>query len=322
MRYFITGATGLLGLALVNKLVKEKKGPIVAFVLSNDPYEKYLPPEVEIRHGDIMREKTIENALENGDLFFHLAAYISLSGAQKEMEEINVGGTKNVISACLKKKVKKLIYVSSSHVLPAINRHRIKESDYGKKGERPIGDYENTKREATDLVFHSQTLGLNISVVYPSGILSSEDPRVGEISTLIEKLKNGKLRYIVKGGYAFVDVRDVVEGLLKVSETEKSGEGYTLSGGYLSILDISKTVLEGTERKVKMVPLFFAYLGLPFIMLNEKIKGGKPLYTPVSLRTLKAPSDFDTSKAQTELGITFHDVRESIKDISKTIERD
>lgn len=322
MRYFITGATGLLGLALVQELQKRGEKDITAFVMPNDGFAKYLPKEVKVVTGDILDKDSLMSSIQTSDIVIHLAAFISISGDREKMRLVNYVGTKNVVDVALEKKVRKFIYVSTSHVLPSFEGKKIVESDYGKEGSHPIGYYESTKKMATDYVFLASSKGLNATVLYPSGILSANDPRCGEMTTLLYKLKKRKLTYIVKGGYAFVDVDDVVKAIIQAIEKGKSGEGYTISGGYLSIKDIDDILVSycPTIKRARLIPTWSAYLGLPFIAIHERLSKKKPLYTFVSLRTLRAPSDFDTSKAKNELGITFTPLEDTIIRIIKSIQ--
>jgi dihydroflavonol-4-reductase len=323
MRIFITGATGLLGLTLIKELQKQKLGPIVAFTLPHDKFASLLPKDVEIIEGDILNEDSLTKAIKKDDIVIHLAAYISISGDKAIMEKINIGGTKNVVDVALKNGAKKLVYISTSHVLPFFKGKKIVESDYGKEGGNPIGYYETTKRAATDYVLSKTKEGLDASIVFPSGILSDEDPRLGEISTLLYKLKTRKLTFIVKGGYAFVDVHDVARGIIKAATIGKKGEGYTLSGGYLTIKDIDDIVVAHYPglKKARIIPLWTAYLGLPFISIHERLSKKKPLYTVVSLKTIQTPADFDTSKAEKELGITFTPLKDTINRALDSIDK-
>jgi dihydroflavonol-4-reductase len=240
----------------------------------------------------------------------------------EKMEKINYHGSVNVINAAIANKAKKLVYVSSSHVIGYKDGAPIKESDFGMKTEN-IGAYETSKKKATEYVFMKASEGLNASVVFPSGIVSDNDKAMGEISTLLYKLSTGKLTYYPRGGYAFVDVHDVARGIIAASKVGKKGEGYLLSGGYLSLDEIDSIVRERYPnlKKGRVIPFFFAYLGLPFIMIHEKISHHKPLYTYTSLKTIRTHALFDTSKAQKELGITFTPLKTSINNALSYIEK-
>ena len=322
-RIFITGATGLLGQTLIEELHKQGYSSIVAFVMQGDPLEKELPADVTRIYGNILDKESLLSAIEEGDAVIHLAALVSIQKKDNErMRKINFGGTKNVVDAAAEKKCAKFVYVSSSHVLGYRKGKPIHESDFGGKTEN-IGAYETTKKEATAYVFSKAKEGLDASVVYPSGIISDRDYAMGEISTLLYKFASGKLTYYVKGGYAFVDVHDVARVIIAAMAKGKPGEGYLASGGYMTLDEIDEAVRERypSIKKGRIVPFFFAYLGLPFIMIHEKLSKKKPLYTYMSLKTVRTMANFDTSKTERELGITFTPLKQSINQALSFIEK-
>lgn len=313
---FITGATGLLGAALISELAKQGYQDITAFIMKGDPLEKRLPPYVKRAYGNVLAPESIAASMEEGDFVIHLAAIVSIQRKDDEkMKRVNVEGTKNVVDCAIAKKAAKLVYVSSSHVL---SYHKdgsvITEKDFGGATE-DIGAYETTKKEATAYVFAKAKEGLNASVVFPSGIISDEDYGEGEITTLLYKLSTGKLTYYVKGGYAFVDVHDVARVIIAALFKGKPGEGYLASGGYMTLDEIDQEVRKNCPnvKKGRIIPFWVCYMVLPFIMLHEKISGKKPLYTYMSLKTVRTKANFSTEKAEKELGIKFTPLSESIR---------
>ena len=77
-----------------------------------EPYAK------EIVRADICDADAVMKAVEGCTDVFHLAAAIQLTGAHKQrLHDINVGGTRNVVDACLAHGVKRLVHVSSIHAL-------------------------------------------------------------------------------------------------------------------------------------------------------------------------------------------------------------
>jgi dihydroflavonol-4-reductase len=316
-KYFLTGATGMLGEALIEELASRGETDLTALVLPKDPGIKRLPPFVKVKVGDITDESALLKALDEGMIVIHMAALVSIKGSDKEkLFHVNYEGTKAVVDAALAKHAKKFIYISTSHVLGGPKGQPLKEE--GIQEPTPsIGAYEDSKKKATLYVLSKVQEGLDASIIYPVGIVGYPDPRLGEISTLVYKFANGKLRYYVKGGYAFVDVHDVAKGIYLASKKGQKGQGYTLSGGYLSIDQIHEVVRASYKgmKKGIIFPFFFTYLVLPFISLNEKVAHKKPLFTLVSLRTVKMKSDFDTSKAERELGLQFTPLETSINNL-------
>ena len=124
------------------------------------------------------------------------------------------------------------------------------------------GAYAKSKAAATAAVLAAAEKGLNASVVHPSGIIGPGDEKCGNITRLISAFIRGRLPFAVKGGYDFVDVRDVAKGIFLCTERGKRGKCYILSGHYATVSDILKTVrdLAGLKRVVSCVLHFWGTL--------------------------------------------------------------
>ena len=103
---FITGATGFIGSRLVKKLA-DKDYKLRCFVLKNDKNISLIKDlDVDIAYGDVLNQKSIEEALGGISIVVHLAALVGSSNEELCMK-INTEGTRNVIEACKKKGVKR-----------------------------------------------------------------------------------------------------------------------------------------------------------------------------------------------------------------------
>lgn len=76
------------------------------------------------------------------------------------------------------------------------------------------GEYAKSKASATELIFDAAQHGLSASVVFPSGIIGPGDVQCGSFTAMAKAFLAGKLPIAVHGGYDFVDVRDVANGIL------------------------------------------------------------------------------------------------------------
>jgi dihydroflavonol-4-reductase len=72
---------------------------------------------------------------------------------------------------------------------------------------------------------------LPVTVVHPSGILGPYDLGRNHLVALLKDFSDGKLTAAVKGGYDFVDVRDVVDGILKLFKAEKAANAISFRLG-------------------------------------------------------------------------------------------
>src|SRR5690625_106053 len=106
------------------------------------------------------------------DKVYHLAGIVSIASGQRELlESVNVGGTKNVIEACLETGVDRLIYTSSVHAFVELPHGQLIDETAPIDPELVVGDYAKTKAKATLLVQEAVENGLDAVIVYPSGII-------------------------------------------------------------------------------------------------------------------------------------------------------
>ena len=181
------------------------------------------------------------------------------------------------------------------------------------------GAYAKSKAAATAAVLAAAEKGLNASVVHPSGIIGPGDEKCGNITRLISAFIRGRLPFAVKGGYDFVDVRDVAKGIFLCTERGKRGKCYILSGHYATVSDILKTVrdLAGLKRVVSCVPMRIAEAFAP---LAEKIcvKRKKPVsFTPYALAVLASNGAFSHETASEELGYCPRPLKRTLSDTLK-----
>lgn len=185
--YLVTGAAGFLGSNICAQLLEQGR-KVRALVLPNDKSAKYIPEAVEIVLGNLCDEASLEPffAVPNGmtSVVIHCASMVTVNPQYSELlMNVNVEGTRNMITKCLAHpECEKMVYVSSTGAIPeAPMGTRIKEVDKFEPcdPEKVVGAYSQSKAMATQMVLDSvKVMGLNASVVHPSGILGPLDHAV------------------------------------------------------------------------------------------------------------------------------------------------
>ncbi len=167
----VTGGGGFLGKAIVKKLL-EKQINVTSF--SRTFYPELEKMGVEQIQGDLVNRTDVETALDKIDVVFHVAAKPGIWGPYETFFQANVTGTQNVISACLKNKVKQLIYTSSPSVIfDEFDMENVDESvSYP---EKYLAPYPETKAMAEKLVRNAVKKGLNAIILRPHLIWGPED---------------------------------------------------------------------------------------------------------------------------------------------------
>ena len=120
--YLLTGAAGLLGSNISRQLIKE--GHIVrALVLKGDPAAQYVPHEAQIIFGDLLNRASLEELFtvpeDSEVVVIHCASIVTLNpDPSPKVYAVNVDGTRNIVEMCLRHRIKKLVYISSTGAIP------------------------------------------------------------------------------------------------------------------------------------------------------------------------------------------------------------
>ncbi|MFC1950082.1 NAD-dependent epimerase/dehydratase family protein [Chloroflexota bacterium] len=235
----ITGATGHIGNVLVRELIAHGQ-TVRALVLSDDDLRPLLGLNTEIVHGDVTDLRSLESAFAGADLVFHLAGIVTImSSMKKVLERVNVGGLRNVVTACQATGVHRLIYTSSIHAVAEPPHGTIIDETQPFDPDRVLGDYARSKARATLLLLDEVGKGVIDAVICcPTGVIGPWDYGISNIGQLIFDFASGHLKSYVRGAYDFVDVRDVACGLILAAEKGQSGHHYIFSGAQVQVSEL------------------------------------------------------------------------------------
>lgn len=318
----VTGANGFLGNHIVKKLVNKNDCEVRALVLPEDKINALEGLNCKIYKGDVTKKDSL-NALfeceeQNAEVYvIHCAAIVYIkSKYDPKVYEVNVNGTKNVIEKVLEKKAK-LIYVSSVHAIPEKPKNEVITETKDFHPSQVKGQYAKTKAEIAEYILEmAEKKGLNVCIVHPSGMIGPNDFGNSHLTQLIIDFANGRLKACVKGGYDFVDVRDVADGIIHACYQGKRGECYILSNRYITIKELLDTISEvrNTKKIKTILPMWLAELTAPLSEIYYAILKQPPLYTKYSLYTLKSNANFSNEKAKKELGYKTRELKETIRD--------
>ena len=315
--YLVTGACGHLGGTLV-RLLERTGAQVRGLRLPSEQardraHVTYYPGDVRDR--DSLRP-LFRGLAGREVVVFHTAAIVDISGeATPQMVDVNVNGTKNILALCREYGVKRLVYVSSVHAIPEKDGYAVLREVDRFSPRQVTGGYAKTKAEATQAVLDAAAQGLDAVVVHPSGILGPFDGAENHLVQLVKEYAGGKLPACVKGGYDFVDVRDVAAGCLAAAEKGRSGQCYILSNRHYEVQEVlamAKTLCHG--RRLPVLPMWMAQAAEPLLGWVARVKKQRPLYTKYSLYTLRSNDRFDHGKATAELGYRPRDLRQTVRD--------
>ncbi len=313
----VTGGTGHIGNVLIRELLKkgEKVRVLVRLGSTELPLEGL---DVEKVYGDVRNKDALRKAFEGVDKVYHLAAIISIfPGIDPELEEINTQGTINVGQVCLELKIPKLVYTSSVHAI-ADQAHGLPITEEAPISiELAIGKYGKTKAAATLAILDMvKNENLPAVIVQPAGVIGPYDFMPSQLGLVYYMMANG-MNMGMSGIYNFVDVRDVVNGIILADEKGRIGERYILSGHLLSIKGKKEVMDEilGKKHRYISFPKFMCYLGAFFLSPFYKPFNLIPILTNESLEILFSNADLRHDKASNELGYTVRPFKETMTDI-------
>ena len=307
----ITGATGHLGHCVLQELLQKGKSV-------NALYRGFRPQLEHVNltwiKGDINDQTAIDLCTRNASVIIHCASLISVGNNSKEdVYNVNFNGTKVVIEACLKNKVR-LIYISSSTAVKETldddvfteNRPFKTQSDFS---------YEWTKSISEQLILKTvENENLDAIIIRPTAIVGPPDYRPSYFGQTVMDLVTNRIPVTISGGYNLVDVRDLSQTIVNSIDMGKSGEIYLVGGTYFKIKQIA--LLLNPNRRVFSLSLDVLLVLLPVVRIYERYFTLKWLITKESLLTLKrAPKNVDSSKAIEGLNHQIRPVTETVTDL-------
>ncbi len=319
--YLVTGACGHLGSQIVKQLVlRGDRVRILKLPGEKDVLVQGLGADEVL--GDVRDRESLRPFFRYGEndeaYVIHAAGIVSIAAkADDNLRRVNAEGTRNMADLCLENGVKRLLYVSSVHALPEAKGHdAIREAQAF--DERLVqGAYAKTKAEATQIVLDAGKNGLDVVVVHPSGIIGPGDGGSNHSNQIFRDYLQGRLPAIVKGGYDFVDVRDVAQGIIQALELGKPGSCYILANGHFEIRRLIALLqkFSGHKRRPLVLPLWLVAAFAPLVETLDKLRSQRPLFTRYSLYTLGSNDCFSWEKAKMELGYVPRPIEETMRDI-------
>jgi dihydroflavonol-4-reductase len=238
MKTLVTGGTGFLGAWMVKTLVNKGHAVSVLHRKSSDLNSlKGLPFKSLI--GDVTDSKSVLEACRGQDAVFHMAGLVSYNPKDNEtMEKVNVEGTRNVVEACLKNKVKRLIHSSSVVAVGASPREEILDESSEFTLQKYNFGYYESKRKAEKIILSSvKEDKLDAVILCPGVMFGAGDATKSSRKTHL-KVAAGKFSFYPPGGVSVLHVEDAILAHLRALEKGKPGERYILGGENLTTKDL------------------------------------------------------------------------------------
>jgi NAD+-dependent farnesol dehydrogenase len=306
MRVLLTGATGLIGGRLA-ELLLEQGYQVNALVRSQNKLKKEVQENSSVFQGDILDKESIGRAMKNCEAVFHLAAFAGIWSKDKMLPyKVNVNGTKNILDAALKYKVRKVVFTSSAGTLsPSNDTDPVDENS--PLPETYHTDYEVSKRQAEELCMEYNRLGLKTVVVNPTRVFGPGPlNKSNSVAVIIKKYLSGRWRFVPgngksTGNYAFID--DVAAGHIQALKLGTPGEKYILGGANASFNEFFSQLSKVSRKKHRLFHIPFPLIDL-FAESEQffaEVFGKTPVITPPWAKRYRQNRLVSSRKAITEL---------------------
>ncbi|MEO8716709.1 MAG: SDR family oxidoreductase [Burkholderiales bacterium] len=298
---FVTGATGFVGLNLVEELLAQGWRVVALHRASSDlKYLRRLPAARAV--GDVTDAQSVRRAMPRDvDAVFHVAGDTSLWSKQDAAQDrVNVDGTRNVVGAALERRARRFVHTSSISAY-GLQRGRIDERTAQLGRDSPV-NYQRSKFLAEEAVRAGLARGLEAVILNPAGILGRYDTR--NYARFVTLVATGKLPGVPPGSLSFCHARDVARAHVAAATRGRTGENYLLGGTDASFLELVREIGAALGRPVptRATPAFVLRALGALGALRSRLTGQPPVLTPEAARMATRDMSCDSSKAVRELG--------------------
>jgi dihydroflavonol-4-reductase len=306
---FLTGATGFLGQRVARRLV-DRGWRVHAMARKGSDKSVLSDLPIVWHDGDLTDDASLRSAVASARSFadddsldiVHLAALISYRSADAQLaREVNVEGTRRVLSAALACKVRRVLHTSSIVAVGFAEGDSVSTEDQAFNGAQLGVDYVTTKRAAEEQVM-SASSALDCVVVNPGAIFGPA-AQTSNSAYFLRKAAAGGVRIAPPGGVSVVGVDDAAEGVVLALTRGRRGRRYLLCESNYTLRDLLKLVAERTGA----APPRLAVPSAVWSVLRKTagaLDRAKPLarLTPQAMRMIEVHWRADARRASEELG--------------------
>jgi len=323
----VTGSTGLVGSHLLCKLIQQGK-EVRALYRSKknkknvqqlfDFYQLKGYDKIEWIKGDLLDYYQLKDALKEVSIVYHCAAMVSFKPSdRKNMFHANVDGTANLVNAAIDCNIHRFCHVSSIATLgKSQNGELIDESTFWQNDDNH-SVYSQSKFRAEMEVWRGTKEGLKAIVVNPSVILGPcpADKSSGQLIATLSK----NMTFYTGGGSGFVDVRDVVDAMIQLANSEQINERFIINGENLKYKELMNMAAKVFEVKAPSIKANRALTGIAWRLerLKYMLLGKEPKMTKETARTSQNQSRYSSDKLMKLMEIQFRSIEEALTNVAE-----
>lgn len=311
---FVTGATGFVGLNLVEALLERGWDVIALHRASSELGVLERFDRVQRVVGDVTDARSIRQVMpQRVDCVFHVAGNTSLwTRTHAEQLKVNVRGTRNVARAALEARAQRFVHTSSI-VAYGLHGGTITE-ETPTRGSAESINYIRSKALAEREVRKAMSAGLRAVIVNPANIIGAYD--TSSWARMFRLVASGRLPAVPPGGGSFCHARAAAQAMAAAAEKGRIGHNYLLGGAQASYLGLVKAIAESLGIRRRVIAVHPGILA-GYARIEEwvaPIFGREPDVTRDAVALLSQNLYCDSRKAQRELGYRPRPLRDMIDD--------
>jgi dihydroflavonol-4-reductase len=311
-RVFVTGGSGVVGRALVQRLVS--RGDEVVALARSRPAEETLRGLGAVAvPGELFDEDALASGMTGCSLVYNVAGVNTLCVEDPEpMLKTNIAGPPVVVRAAARAGVARIVHTSSAATIGEPSGV-VGREDTPHRGWY-LSTYERSKTEGEQAVFEAgRQHGVEVVCVNPSSVQGPG--RAGGTARFLLAYLDGRLKVFVPTNVSLVDIDDCAEGHVLAAERGVAGERYLLNSIALSISDALALAGEvaGVQGRPRLVPRQVAVAGAWVVEYGSRLARRKPPVCREMVRTLLHGHIYDGSRASRDLGLRYTEPRATLR---------
>jgi len=323
----VTGGLGFIGQHLV-ELLLERGDRVRIFDLATPAHRI---DGVDYVTGNIVDRTAVDHAMDGIDRVFHLAANAGLWSPRKdEFVTINQAGTRNVMDAALTHGVERVVHCSTESILKRVrpsskappspedsSQTALIDESIRLTIEDMAGAYCRGKFVAEQEAFAAASKGLSVVIVNPTVPIGPGDRRITPPTRMMLGFLNKNYPAYLNSTLNLIDARDVALGHILAADKGTSGERYILGNANIQLGELLRLLeeLSGVAMPTRQIPYWLAFTVSTIQEFIADTITKKPPQAPLTgVKLARSPMMFNNTKAQTELGLTFRPLKESLMD--------
>jgi dihydroflavonol-4-reductase len=315
-RVFLTGGSGLIGGALVTRLV-ERGDEVVALARSDVAERELSVLGARVVRGDVLDEEALAAGMEDCALLYHVAGINTMCPEDPAaLFHVNVRGAELAVRAAARAGVPRVVLTSSAAALGEA-QGTVGDERSPHRGTF-LSVYERTKHEGEVAAFAAaRSAGVELVAINPSSVQGPG--RSGGTARILIAYLNGRLPAFIDTHISVVDIADCIEAHVLGAERGRDGERYVINGATITSREALEIVssLGSVEREPKILPAPVARAAGGLVELAYRARGKQPPLCREMVRTLLHGHRYDGSRAARELGLEYTPIEETFR---RTIE--